>query len=138
MTNGPFRWLTPEQAAEVPADPGEMTMDEALAAAQKTGAEHGHAAGTWAFDGNTTSETYAWALKGLRDGDPAVLDAFPSEPGIDGGHEYTSRQLCDDIDVDYDQTDTDEVDVLAAAYEQAARDAFWAEVERAAIYQVEG
>ena len=126
--------------AETAYDTDTMPMDEALAAAWKTGMEHGHAAGTWAFDGNTTHETYAWALTGIRDGDPAVLDAFPAEPGIDsrspGG--YTSRQLCDDIGVDYDRTETADVDVLAAAYEQAARDAFWDEVERVAVYQVEG
>jgi hypothetical protein len=113
-----------------------MPIEEALEAARKIGAEHGHAAGTWAFDGNTTRETYEWAVKGIDDGDPAVLDSFPTEPHGIGG-EYSARQLCDDIDVDYDLTETGEVDQITEAYEQAARDAFWAEVERAARYQVE-
>jgi hypothetical protein len=120
------------------SDTIEVPMDEALEAAEKLGAEHGHAAGTWAFDGNTTHETYVRALRGIREGDPAVLDSFPSEPaGICAG--YTAENLYDDLNLVFDpDREADEVMALAEAYEQAARDAFWAEVERAAICQVEG
>jgi hypothetical protein len=110
-----------------------MPMDEALEAARTAGTEHGRAAATWAFDGNTTDETYATVVRGLDAGDPETYDGFGHlEPGIDGRDQYTSRQLCDDIGVDYDGTEVAEVAELAEAYEQAARDAFWADVERTA------
>ena len=37
----------------------------------------GEAAGSWVIDGNTTDETARYLLKGIADGDPAVLDMMP-------------------------------------------------------------
>jgi hypothetical protein len=117
----------------------DVPMEVALEAARKLGAEHGHTAGTWAFDGNTTMNTYRRALEGIRAGDPAVLDSFPGEPRTPGETgEYTFENLFSDLDLIYEETDPDEIAQIADAYQAAAQDAFWAEVERAARYQVEG
>jgi hypothetical protein len=117
-----------------------MPEAEALEAARKLGAEHGRNAGTWAFDGNTTQATYERAVQGIDDGDPAVLDSFDHLlPGIGMRSDpdaYTARNLWDDIGIDYDLAEPGEIDRITEAYEQAARDAFWAEVERAARYQL--
>jgi hypothetical protein len=115
----------------------EVPMSEALEAARALGAEHGQNAASWSFDGNTTHETYVRALRGIREGDPLVLDSFPSEPrGL--GDEYTVESLYYDLNLVYDpDRDADEIAQITEAFEQAERDAFWAEVERAAIYQVE-
>jgi hypothetical protein len=118
-----------------PDPSGPVPMNEALEAAKKIGAEHGKAGASWTFDGNTTQETYRYAVKGLDDGDPAVYDQLGgNEPQF--GDKYSERQLCDDIGVDYDLTDTTEVDQIADAYLDAAKDAYWAEIERVARYQV--
>jgi hypothetical protein len=126
----------------VPADADlgdDMPIGEALELARKIGSEHGQATGTWVFDGNTTRATYEWAARGIDDGDPAVLNVIGQDgPSLYGRNaEFTARDLCDKIGVDYDLTETAEVDQIADAYEQEAGDAFWAEVERAARYQLE-
>jgi hypothetical protein len=51
--------------------------DRALAYARDLGAEHGRNAASWYFDGNTPQDAYAAVLRGLEDGDPAVLDTLP-------------------------------------------------------------
>lgn len=48
--------------------------------ARELGAEHGRAAASWYFDGNTTAATYAATLRGIEEGDPAVYDTFPGSP----------------------------------------------------------
>lgn len=48
--------------------------------ARELGADHGRAAASWFFGGNTSRETYAAVLKGIEEGDPAVLDSFPGSP----------------------------------------------------------
>ncbi len=109
-------------------------MNDALEAARTLGTEHGTSAADWAFDGNTSRETYVWAIAGFDAGDPAVYDAF-SEPTF-SNLEYSARQLCDDVDVDYDLSETRDVDQIADAYLDEARAAYWAEVERMARAQL--
>lgn len=57
-------------------DEYDTTMDRAYA----MGAEHGRAAASWYFDGNTTTEQYESTLRLLDAGDPVVYDSFPSSP----------------------------------------------------------
>ena len=111
----------------------EVSMEEALEAARKLATEHGKAAASWVFDGNTPDEYYAKVLKGLEEGDPEVYDSI-GEPSFSGEYadDYSERQLCDDIGVDYDLSTTEEVDEIAEAYLEEVRDAFWGEVERLA------
>jgi hypothetical protein len=113
----------------------DIPLDEALEAATKAGEEAGKAAASWAFDGNTVTETYRKVLAGIEDGDPAILDAY-DEPGINGSSEFTSRDLCDEIGVDYDLSTTRDVDKISDAYEQAAQETFWTEIEHAARQQL--
>lgn len=109
-----------------------MTVSKNLQAG-KLGHDAGIAAASWVFDGSTADETYATVLTGLDDGDPAVYDMF-REPSFSGEYagDYSERDLCDDLDVDYDLAGTSEVDELADAYLDAARASFWSEVERLA------
>lgn len=57
-------------------DARDAIMDEAY----RMGRDHGRDAASWYFDGNTSIDTYATTLAGIRDGDPAVYDTFPASP----------------------------------------------------------
>lgn len=57
-------------------DERDAIMDDSY----RMGREHGLSAASWYFDGNTTRETYATVLAGIREGDPAVYDTFPAAP----------------------------------------------------------
>jgi hypothetical protein len=100
----------------------EISLDEATGAARKLGAEHGKAAGTWVFDGNSNEESYHQIKKWIDDGDPLRGSIEPELAG--------AREVCDEISVDYDLTETTEVDIIHDAYADEARTAFWDEVER--------
>jgi hypothetical protein len=56
------------------------TYDALMERAHEAGAEHGRAAASWYFDGNTTTEQYQRVLDAIKAGDPEVYDTFPSEP----------------------------------------------------------
>ena len=109
--------------------------DDSMALADQIGASHGKNAAGWVFDGNTTDETYARYLKGIEDGDPMVLDSL-REPSLSGEYadDYTSSDLLSDLGVE--DEDTEYQDELCTAYEDAARAAFWDEVERVARQHV--
>ena len=100
--------------------------------AEEIGREHGHGAGTWVIDGNTSAETCRWYLKGIKEGDPLVLDSL-NAPDLPHEHyeKYDERDLADDIDLDFDHPDQSLEDA-AEAYRLAAGTAFWDEVERSA------
>jgi hypothetical protein len=101
-------------------------------AAAKIGAEHGKNAASWVFDGNTTTDTYRWYLRGIDEGDPEVLDSL-REPSLSGefADDYDERDLIRDLELD-----DDDIDDAAGAYNQAASEAFWREVERIARQNV--
>ena len=91
----------------------------------KDGYAAGLAAGSWVIDGNTTTERCAAILKGLEDGDPAVMDLQPAPLSGEWAGEsipelfgYTPSSRCLDL------------------YEEGYSAGFWDEVERAARYQV--
>ena len=46
-----------------------------VAKAEELGRDAGKAAASWVFDGNTPEEAYQRVLRGIEEGDPAVLDA---------------------------------------------------------------
>ena len=123
------------QLAEAPS---EVSQADAVAKATDLGTDAGQAAASWVFDGNTTQETYRTVLAGLEDGDPATYGMF-REPSFSGEYagDYTERDLCSELDVDYDQASTEEIDALADAYLEAARESFWSEVERIARQNVD-
>lgn len=74
------------------------------------GREHGANAGEWYFDGNTEDATYSAVLKGIEDGDPQVLDTFPTFSFGEWAGESVSEILGD--------LPEDEADEITEAYLQ--------------------
>lgn len=104
---------------------------ELIAAAETLGTEHGTAAGSWVFDGNTSAETARDALRKLRDGDPAADDYLPSGPlSGEWADELTPDTLARTLTAR--NLDDDTRDEIADAYETAWHAAVAAEVERTA------
>ena len=87
---------------------------------QKLGRQAGHAAGTWAIDGNTSAETARAILQGYEDGDPAVMDMQPSPLSGEWAGE-SIQELFGKRPTDAQLDD----------YESAYSDAYWVEVIRA-------
>ena len=111
-----------------------------LERARKAGEEHGRAAGSWYFDGNTSNETYAAVLRGIEDGDPAVLDTFPSSP-LSGecADSMTPTKLCEELGLDAHAEATfnpEGFDELCSAYEGGFSQASQDEIVRVARYHV--
>ena len=52
--------------------------------ARQLGFDAGQAAGTWVFDGNTDTRTYAKMLEGIEEGDPEILDKLPNMAPLSG------------------------------------------------------
>lgn len=106
------------------------------ARAAAIGAEHGRLSASWAFDGDTEQSRYREVLKGIEADDPAVLDSF-REPGLSG--EFADDFGLTDLDRAlttkecHDQghkaSDHDDWSAACDAYEEAARNAFWAAIE---------
>ena len=96
--------------------------------ARDIASDHGRSAAGWAFDGNTTCETYAAIVRQIDDGDPALYDSY-REPSLSGefADEYSERDLADDLDLD-----PADLGDLANAFNDAASEAFWDEIERVA------
>lgn len=116
-----------------------MRTREILRKAKRDGRNAGKASASWCFDGNTTDATYRAFLKGYRDGDPMVLDQF-SPPNLSGewADSPTPQTIAGDYDLDASRAeDQDRIDMACEAWENAAQDAFWAELERVARYHVE-
>jgi hypothetical protein len=96
--------------------------------AEDLGRDAGKAAASWMFDGSTTEDTYRAVLRGIEDGDPAILDAYPS-PGLSADGGYTEAGLARDLGLDgEDQLIPD----AATDYLDAADESFWHETERLA------
>jgi hypothetical protein len=108
-----------------------MISEQVIEDARHIGESHGKSAASWTIDGNTSRETVVKVVKGLDDGDPEVYDSF-NEPSFSGewADSYTERDLCRDVDVDYDTTATEDIDAIADAWLESAQSAFWWEVER--------
>ena len=57
------------------------TWQELLKQAESLGRETGNNAASWYFDRTETNlDNYRRVLNGIRDGDPMILDTFPSAP----------------------------------------------------------
>jgi len=98
--------------------------------------EHGKAAASWVFDGNTPQEQYARVLQGIEDGDPEVMDAYRA-PDLSG--EYADSYSEDDLMADIGWVPHDGTamrDDLAGQFNADVSAAFWHEVERLACNQV--
>lgn len=109
-----------------------MRTRELLREARKLGREAGESAASWAYDGNTGDEWYARTLAGLDEGDPEVLDSF-NVPNLSGEWADSPTPTSLMAELGFDESDpraewlTDE---LCTAWEDAAGQAFWWEIER--------
>jgi hypothetical protein len=102
--------------------------DPLAARAAELGRDAGKAAATWVFDGSTPDEAYRRVLRGIEDGDPAVLDAT-EPPAIGPGAGYDQDDLARDLGIEpADRA----LPRAVSAYTGAFTDAFWQETERAA------
>lgn len=99
--------------------------------AREFGATGGRAAASWYFDGNTSDETYRLILTGLEEGDPAVLDTFPSAPlSGEWSGDPTPATVLRALDVDEED---DAVDDYLGAYEDAFDETVRDEIERTCL-----
>jgi hypothetical protein len=99
-----------------------------VAKAEELGRAAGKAAAGWVFDGNTPDEEYQRVLRGIEEGDPAVLDAT-EPPAIGPAAGYDSGDLARDLGIEPADRGLPRA---VSAYADAFTDAFWQETERAA------
>src|SRR5580765_6801139 len=93
------------------------------------GREAGKAAGSWVIDGNTSSETVQAILKGIEDGDPAIMDMEPSPLSGEWAGESV-YELIPEIREMEERDAHAEIDEACSAYELGFSEGFWFEVER--------
>ena len=109
-----------------------MRTRDILRQAKRDGREAGINAASWVFDGNTPRASYARVLKGLDEGDPAVLDSI-NAPNLSGewADSPTPVSLASDYGLD-DKRDPDGLicEEACEAWENAASDSFWSEIEK--------
>lgn len=109
-----------------------MRTREILRQAKKDGRDAGHAAASWTYDGNTGYEFYPRILKGIEDGDPAILDAF-NVPNLSGEYsgDPTPQSLAEDYGITEERDeDGSLLDEVCDVWMDAASEAFWHELER--------
>jgi hypothetical protein len=99
-----------------------------VAKAEELGRDAGKAAAGWVLDGNTTEEAYQRVLRGIEEGDPAVLDAV-EPPAIGPGAGYDQDDLARDLGIEPGDRGLPRA---ASAYAGAFTSAFWQGTERAA------
>jgi hypothetical protein len=93
--------------------------------------EQGRNAAEWAIEPDRLSREQMLAiLKGIEEGDPAVLDRF-REPSLSGEwvDDMSPSKLMVEIGFDDDSGQAGDEEAICAVWEQAARDAFWAKIE---------
>ena len=112
-----------------PAAPVSITAEAA-----SLGRDAGKTAASWMFDGNTPEDAYRAVLRGIDDGDPAILDTHPA-PGLSACAGYSQADLADDLGLDgEDQLPPGAV----TAYLDTAYRTFWDETERLAREHLSG
>ena len=100
-----------------------------VAKAEELGRDAGKAAAQhWVSGGNTPGEEYQRVLRGIEEGDPAVLDAA-EPPAIGPGAGYDSGDLARDLGIEPGDR---ALPRAVSAYAGAFTGAFWQEAERAA------
>jgi hypothetical protein len=100
--------------------------------AEAIGREHGANAASWYFDGDTGESTYRAVLLGIEEGDPEVLDTFPSSPlSGEWADSYSLADLASDTET---PQDSDAFDDVCRSYEDgfyaAAHDSIEATARR--------
>ena len=86
------------------------------------GHDRGLVSGSWVIDGNTNEDQAGRLLKGITDGDPAIMDMAPSPLSGEWAGE-SIPELSDKYDIDLtDETNADE-------FEAGFSRGFWDQVE---------
>lgn len=119
-------------------------MTDHTQAAEALGTQHGTAAGSWAVDGNTTPDTLRAILRGIEEGDPAILDTLPLTPNLSGEWAdepggpaiyveilASSGGTLSDEDAQGDPAGWDDFSEILDAYEAAYQQASQDEIQRA-------
>jgi len=113
-------------------------QDHLTERAAAIGREHGQAAASWVFNGNTTAATYRTVLRGFEDGDPAILDSYRT-PNLSGEYadDYSEGDLLADLDLpaswqvcplpEFEREEL--ISEIADAYNDAASETFWQAIE---------
>lgn len=105
--------------------------------AKVEGHQRGQDAASWFFDGNTSRETYAEILKGIQDGDPAVLDRLPSADLSGEWADSPTPQTLYDV-LSMNEAETERFgDEVCSAFEQAYGSAVQDVLEREAMSMLE-
>jgi hypothetical protein len=99
-----------------------------VAKAEELGRAAGQTAAGQVFDGNTPGEEYRRVLRGIEEGDPAVLDAA-EPPAIGPAAGYDPGDLARDLGIEPADRGLPRA---VSAYADAFTSAFWQETERAA------
>lgn len=122
------------RCAEPEPEPESDPYDRMIERARQMGREHGEAAASWFFDGNTPEDVYRRTLQGIRECDPAVYDTFPSSPlsgeWADG---MTLRELARACGIGWPSDPDDLLHDAATQYEDAYGVAVSEAIEDAAI-----
>lgn len=112
----------------------EACRASALRAAERLGQEAGHAAGTWAADGNTSPEHARRVLAMLEEGSPESEAYLPAVPNLSGewAGELTPATLLEACGVVWCSAELEEelTAALCEAWEEAASEAHAHECER--------
>lgn len=114
-----------------------MTYDDqftkVLKQAEQAGQEYGRNAGSWAIDGNTSSETYRRILDGYEDGDPEIMDMCPAPLSGEWADGLLIRDVLEHLGV---TEDDDWADDLLTSFENGYSDGYWEQVIADCRYQV--
>ena len=94
-----------------------------VATAEELGRDAGRAAATWVFDGSTPEEAYQRVLRGIDEGDPAVLDAI-EPPAIGPAAGYDQDDLARDLGIEPGDR---ALPRAVSAYADAFTGSFWRE-----------
>ena len=100
-----------------------------VAKAEELGRDAGKAAASWVFDGSTPEEAYQRVLRGIEEGDPAVLDAT-EPPAIGPGRRVRPRTTSPATSASIPRDRA--LPRAVSAYADAFTGSFWQETERAA------
>ena len=114
-----------------------MTFSECVEVqASRLGREHGVSAAGWFFDGNTDALVYERTLKGLKDGDPEVLDSLPDSPlSGEWADSFSLVDLARELEVEQDD---DSFDDYCTAYEDGYSQAVVRTIEGACLEYLRG
>jgi hypothetical protein len=121
-------------------------IDQAIAEAEKLGKAHGINAAEWAIQDSwggrvSSPQDYKAAkafLDGAEAGDPAIMDGF-NPPNLSGewADSMTPAKLIEEVTEGEISLEPEDESAICDAYEQAASDSYWQELETSAANLLE-